>query len=120
MLGDSGRLMIVAADHPARGGAHTFDTGESEWIALPLAGSCTVTTAGEFGGARCTRRLPARHGPSMAVPGHHMYCLNVMAGPGAERVRLIRDHPDHTGIRATWPAQRVAPRLPLHTAPEKS
>lgn len=262
-------------------GAHTFDTGESEWIVLPLAGGCTVTTADEFGGdtfqlhgresvftgvsdfayvprdsrttvstagggrfaltgARCTRRLPARygpasdvpvelrgtgncsrqvnnfgaaaraggadgqgfecdkliavevltpggnwssfpphkhdehrpgvesvleeiyyfeidgsngcgyqrvspsgrgrntdvlaevrggdvvlipdgwHGPSMAVPGHHMYYLNVMAGPEAERAWLICDHPDHAGIRDTWPDQPVDPRLPLYTAPEKS
>jgi 5-deoxy-glucuronate isomerase len=61
-----------------------------------------------------------RHGPSMAGPGHHMYCLNVMAGPEAERVRLIRDHPDHAGIRDTWPDRPADPRLPLYTAPEKS
>ncbi|MFV2119413.1 5-deoxy-glucuronate isomerase, partial [Streptomyces sp. Act-28] len=43
------------------------------------------------------------HGPSVAAPGHHMYYLNVMAGPGDERAWLIRDHPDHARIRATWP-----------------
>ncbi|MEU5891376.1 5-deoxy-glucuronate isomerase [Streptomyces sp. NPDC047461] len=255
------------------GATHTFDSGESEWIVLPLAGGCTVTTADEFGGdtfplhgresvftgvsdfayvprdsrttvsttgggrfaltgARCTRRLPARygpasdvpvelrgtgncsrqvnnfgaagvfecdkliavevltpggnwssfpphkhdehrpgeesvleeiyyfefdgpggcgyqrvspsgrgrntdvlaevrggdvvlipdgwHGPSIAVPGHHMYYLNVMAGPEAERVWLIRDHPDHAGIRDTWPDEPADPRLPFYTAPEKS
>jgi 5-deoxy-glucuronate isomerase len=258
------------------GGSHTFDTGESEWIVLPLAGSCTVTVTDDFGrhafelagradvfsavsdfayaprdartsvasaaggrfaltGARCTRRLPARygpassvpvelrgtgscsrqvnnfgaagvfecdkliavevltpggnwssfpphkhdehrpgeesvleeiyyfefaahdgipglgyqrvspsgpgretdvlaevrdgdvvlipdgwHGPSMAVPGHHMYYLNVMAGPEAERAWLICDHPDHAWIRDTWPGQPVDPRLPLYTAPETS
>ncbi|MFJ4982597.1 5-deoxy-glucuronate isomerase [Streptomyces sp. NPDC088732] len=57
------------------------------------------------------------HGPSMAVPGHDMYYLNVMAGPGAERAWLICDHPDHAWIRATWPEQPVDPRLPLYTAP---
>lgn len=258
------------------GGSHTFDTGESEWIVLSLAGSCTVTVTDDFGrhafelagradvfsavsdfayaprdartsvasaaggrfaltGARCTRRLPARygpassvpvelrgtgscsrqvnnfgaagvfecdkliavevltpggnwssfpphkhdehrpgeesvleeiyyfefaahdgvpglgyqrvspsgpgretdvlaevrdgdvvlipdgwHGPSMAVPGHHMYYLNVMAGPEAERAWLICDHPDHAWIRDTWPGQPVDPRLPLYTAPETS
>ncbi|MFE1294152.1 5-deoxy-glucuronate isomerase [Streptomyces sp. NPDC058731] len=258
------------------GGSHTFATGESEWIVLPLAGSCTVTVTDDFGrhafevagradvfsavsdfayapreartsvasaaggrfaltGARCTRRLPARygpassvpvelrgtgscsrqvnnfgaagvfecdkliavevltpggnwssfpphkhdehrpgeesvleeiyyfefaahdgvpglgyqrvspsgpgretdvlaevrdgdvvlipdgwHGPSMAVPGHHMYYLNVMAGPEAERAWLICDHPDHAWIRDTWPGQPVDPRLPLYTAPETS
>ncbi|MPY64287.1 5-deoxy-glucuronate isomerase [Streptomyces spongiae] len=57
------------------------------------------------------------HGPSMAVPGHHMYYLNVMAGPDADRAWLICDHPDHTWIRDTWPEQPVDPRLPLYTAP---
>ncbi|GAA0922413.1 5-deoxy-glucuronate isomerase [Streptomyces thermoalcalitolerans] len=57
------------------------------------------------------------HGPSMAVPGHHMYYLNVMAGPGAERAWLICDHPDHAWVRDTWPGQPVDPRLPLYTAP---
>ncbi|MHB9848758.1 5-deoxy-glucuronate isomerase [Streptomyces krungchingensis] len=60
------------------------------------------------------------HGPSMAVPGHHMYYLNVMAGPGTERAWLICDHPDHAWIRDTWPEQPVDPRLPLYTAPERS
>ncbi|WP_267715427.1 5-deoxy-glucuronate isomerase [Streptomyces sp. CoH17] len=258
------------------GGSHTFDSGESEWIVLPLSGGCTVRATDESGedtfeltgregvfagvtdfayvprearttltssgggrfaltGARCTRRLPARygpasevpvelrgtgtcsrqvnnfaaagtfacdrliavevltpggnwssfpphkhdehrpgeesvleeiyyfefadhagipglgyqrvspsgrgggtdvlaevrdgdvvlipdgwHGPSMAVPGHHMYYLNVMAGPGAERAWLISDHPGHAWIRDTWPEQPVDPRLPLYTAPERS
>ncbi|WP_369241925.1 5-deoxy-glucuronate isomerase [Streptomyces sp. R21] len=254
------------------GGWHSFDTGDSEWIVLPLAGSCTVAVEGKtfrlagrrsvftsvsdfvyvprdaqvslasrdggrfaLTGARCTRRLPARHqpasavpvelrgtgncsrqvnnfgaagvfecdqliavevitpggnwssfpphkhdehrpgeeseleeiyyfeiadhegtpglgyqrvspsghgqgtdvlaevrdgdsvlipdgwhGPSMAVPGHDMYYLNVMAGPGAERDWLICDHPDHGWIRGTWQGQPVDPRLPLYTAPEKS
>ncbi|MCA6094372.1 5-deoxy-glucuronate isomerase [Streptomyces sp. SCA3-4] len=53
------------------------------------------------------------HGPSIAAPGHDMYYLNVMAGPGAEREWLIRDHPDHAWIRTTWPGQAADPRLPL-------
>lgn len=36
------------------------------------------------------------HGPSVAQPGHTLYYLNVMAGPGAEREWRIRFHPDHT------------------------
>ncbi|GGQ74411.1 5-deoxy-glucuronate isomerase [Streptomyces flaveolus] len=262
--------------HLPPGGSHTFDSGDSEWIVLPLGGGCTVAAADDFGqdtfeltgragvfdgvtdfayvprdarttvtsagggrfaltGARCTRRLPARygpassvpvelrgtgncsrqvnnfaaasvfecdrliavelitpggnwssfpphkhdehrpgeesvleeiyyfefaghdgtpglgyqrvspsgrgrgtdvlaevrdgdvvlipdgwHGPSMAVPGHHMYYLNVMAGPEAERAWLIRDHPDHAWIRDTWSGRPVDPRLPLYTAPERS
>ncbi|HZG05611.1 MAG TPA: 5-deoxy-glucuronate isomerase [Streptomyces sp.] len=57
------------------------------------------------------------HGPSIAAPGHDMYYLNVMAGPGEERAWLIRDHPDHAWIRGTWDDQPVDPRLPLCTAP---
>ncbi|MFI9046588.1 5-deoxy-glucuronate isomerase [Streptomyces sp. NPDC053427] len=57
------------------------------------------------------------HGPSIAVPGHTMYYLNVMAGPGATREWLICDHPDHGWIRDTWPDQPVDPRLPLYEAP---
>ncbi|GLX52469.1 5-deoxy-glucuronate isomerase [Streptomyces hygroscopicus subsp. hygroscopicus] len=36
------------------------------------------------------------HGPSIAQPGHAMYYLNVMAGPGRTREWRIRFHPDHT------------------------
>jgi 5-deoxy-glucuronate isomerase len=57
------------------------------------------------------------HGPSVAAPGYHMYYLNVMAGPGAERAWKIVDDPEHTWLRDTWTDQAVDPRLPLH-APE--
>jgi 5-deoxy-glucuronate isomerase len=53
------------------------------------------------------------HGPCMAAPGHHMYYLNVMAGPGAERAWLICDDPEHAWIRETWAGQAVDPRLPM-------
>ena len=58
------------------------------------------------------------HGPSMASPGHTMYYLNVMAGPGVAREWLIRDHPDHAWIRGTWADTALDPRLPLYTAPQ--
>jgi 5-deoxy-glucuronate isomerase len=51
------------------------------------------------------------HGPCVAAPGHDMYYLNVMAGPGAERAWKISDHPDQTWIRRTWADQEVDPRL---------
>jgi len=35
------------------------------------------------------------HGPSVAQPGHDMYYLNVMAGPGATWEWRICFHPDH-------------------------
>jgi 5-deoxy-glucuronate isomerase len=53
------------------------------------------------------------HGPSMAPPGYDMYYLNVMAGPGAERVWRFTDDPAHTWVRDTWAAEQVDPRLPL-------
>ncbi|MEU9288479.1 5-deoxy-glucuronate isomerase [Streptomyces sp. NPDC048275] len=87
------------------GGTHTFTTGDSEWIVLPLSGGCTVRiedkefqilgrdsvfagvtdfayvprdaraqiTSGAGGrfalaGAKCERQLPARYGPAPEVP----------------------------------------------------
>jgi 5-deoxy-glucuronate isomerase len=55
------------------------------------------------------------HGPSIAAPGHHLYYLNVMAGPGPERAWRIVDDPAHTWIRGTWTTEDVDPRLPLHS-----
>ncbi len=57
------------------------------------------------------------HGPSMAVPGYHLYYLNVMAGPSPERAWRICDDPDHAWVRDTWTGVPVDPRLPLYTAP---
>jgi 5-deoxy-glucuronate isomerase len=57
------------------------------------------------------------HGPSAATPGHHMYYLNVMAGPGPAREWKITDDPAHAWIRSTWADQRADPRLPLRIAP---
>ena len=53
------------------------------------------------------------HGPSMAAPGYDLYYLNVMAGPGAERVWRICDDPAHAWVRDTWADQPVDPRLPV-------
>jgi 5-deoxy-glucuronate isomerase len=50
------------------------------------------------------------HGPCAAAPGHDMYYLNVMAGPG-ERAWRITDHPDQAWVRATWADQQIDPRL---------
>ncbi|MGY1636927.1 5-deoxy-glucuronate isomerase [Geodermatophilus sp. SYSU D00742] len=54
------------------------------------------------------------HGPSIAAPGHDLYYLNVMAGPGPERAWRIVDDPAHTWVRDAWTDQDVDPRLPLH------
>ncbi len=53
------------------------------------------------------------HGPAMAAPDADLYYLNVMAGPGPERVWLICDDPAHGGIRATWTDEDINPRLPM-------
>ena len=58
------------------------------------------------------------HGPSMAAPGHHLYYLNVLAGPAAERSMAFCDDPAHAWIRGSWQSQQVDPRLPLTSAAE--
>ncbi|MDO9377222.1 MAG: 5-deoxy-glucuronate isomerase [Nocardioidaceae bacterium] len=50
------------------------------------------------------------HGPCVAAPGHDMYYLNVMAGPG-ERAWRISDHPDQTWVRDTWADTEIDPRV---------
>jgi 5-deoxy-glucuronate isomerase len=51
------------------------------------------------------------HGPCVAAPGHDMYYLNVMAGPGPGRAWAISDHPDQGWVRASWDSQEIDPRL---------
>jgi 5-deoxy-glucuronate isomerase len=53
------------------------------------------------------------HGPSMAAPGHHLYYLNVLAGPAAKRSMAFSDDPVHAWIRDSWQSEQVDPRLPL-------
>jgi len=55
------------------------------------------------------------HGPSIAIPGYHMYFLNAMAGPGAERIWQATDDPDHAWIKDSWDELGPDPRLPLTT-----
>jgi 5-deoxy-glucuronate isomerase len=51
------------------------------------------------------------HGPAVAAPGHDMYYLNVMAGPGSQRQWKITDHPEQAWVRASWADQTFDPRL---------
>ncbi|AVH58639.1 MULTISPECIES: 5-deoxy-glucuronate isomerase [Streptomyces] len=46
------------------------------------------------------------HGPSIAQPGHTMYYLNVMAGPGEEREWRICFHPEHVDNTASTEGYR--------------
>jgi 5-deoxy-glucuronate isomerase len=59
------------------------------------------------------------HGPSVASPAHHLYYLNVMAGPGEERAWRIVDDPDHAWVRQSWAGQQIDERLPLATTSGK-
>jgi 5-deoxy-glucuronate isomerase len=52
------------------------------------------------------------HGPAVAAPGYDMYYLNVMAGPGPERVWNITDDPAHGWVRQLWESEAFDPRLP--------
>ena len=58
------------------------------------------------------------HGPAAAFPGHHMYYLNVMAGPSTERRWSITNDPRQEPAMASLQAQGPDPRLPLTSATE--
>ncbi|MGC0417019.1 5-deoxy-glucuronate isomerase [Embleya sp. AB8] len=60
------------------------------------------------------------HGPCVAAPGHHLYYLNVMAGPAAERAMLACDDPAHHWVRESWLGQDPDPRCPLTPRPVPS
>lgn len=51
------------------------------------------------------------HGPCVAAPGHDMYYLNVMAGPGPGRHWRITDHPEQAWVRDTWTTTPIDSRL---------
>jgi 5-deoxy-glucuronate isomerase len=53
------------------------------------------------------------HGPCIAAPGHPMYYLNVLAGPGGERSMAFCDDPAHHWVRATWLSMAPDPRCPM-------
>jgi 5-deoxy-glucuronate isomerase len=55
------------------------------------------------------------HGPCIAAPGHELYYLNVLAGPG-EPSLAFSDDPAHHWLRAAWEDMAVDPRLPLYDA----
>ncbi len=53
------------------------------------------------------------HGPAAAAPEHHMYYLNVMAGPEEERVWRFCDDPAHGWLRSRLEEYPADPRLPM-------
>ena len=56
------------------------------------------------------------HGPCIAAPGHPLYYLNVLAGPGGERSMAFCDDPAHHWVRETWPDMPTDPRCPMSHA----
>lgn len=56
------------------------------------------------------------HGPAAAFPGHHMYYLNVMAGPSPERKWSICNDPRQEPAMASLLPLGPDPRLPLTKA----
>ena len=56
------------------------------------------------------------HGPAAAFPGHHMYYLNVMAGPSQEREWNICNDPRQEPAMARLMPLGPDPRLPLTAA----
>ena len=52
------------------------------------------------------------HGPCIAAPGHTMYYLNVLAGPG-ERSMAFCDDPAHHWVRDSWTGMDLDPRCPM-------
>ena len=52
------------------------------------------------------------HGPAVAAPEYDLYYLNVMAGPGPERVWQMTDDPAQAWIRGSWESVPTDPRLP--------
>jgi len=53
------------------------------------------------------------HGPAAAAPQHHMYYLNVMAGPSPQRAWRFCDDPRHAWVRDTLEKLPGDPRLPM-------
>ena len=52
------------------------------------------------------------HGPCIAAPGHDLYYLNVLAGPG-EPSLAYSDDPAHHWLRDAWAGMETDPRLPM-------
>ncbi len=53
------------------------------------------------------------HGPAAAAPQHHMYYLNVMAGPAEVRAWRYCDDPRHAWVRDALEQSPPDPRLPM-------
>lgn len=70
-------------------------TEPAEEVAFVVRGGDTVLVPAGF------------HGPAAAPPDADLYYLNVMAGPGPERVWLISDDPRQTAARAAWTTERT-------------
>ena len=59
------------------------------------------------------------HGPCIAAPGHTMYYLNVLAGPGGERSMAFCDDPAHHWVRESWAEHGHRSAAPDRVMPER-
>ncbi|MGR6974210.1 5-deoxy-glucuronate isomerase [Streptomyces cynarae] len=130
---ESGRTVAADGRTFERGGLMGVFASATDFAYLPRESEAPISSAsgGRFAlpSARTERGgLPPRygrkedvpveprgagvHGPSSAAPGHVPCHLDVMAGPGQDRARLIRDDPAHGWVRATRQSQDVDDRLP--------
>ncbi len=93
----------------AAGGTHTFDTGESEWVVLPLSGSCTVACDGrDVRPRRAPRRLHPRHRLRLRPPRRHRHG-DLRAG---RAVRALRGPRQPAADRPLRPRRGRAGRAP--------
>lgn len=60
------------------------------------------------------------HGPSVAAPGYHLYYLNVLGGPNAERTMAFCTDPAHAWLWQAWEGVPKDARLPLTTHETRS
>jgi 5-deoxy-glucuronate isomerase len=97
----------TAAEHAAPFGlfaTYSSAAGEIDTAAIVRTGDVALVPYGY-------------HGPAAAAPGYDLYYLNVMAGPGDERVWNITDDLAHAWVRETWNGQQIDDRLPYRTTP---
>ena len=100
-----GRSAPSGADAFASFATYSSAAGEIETRALVRTGDIALVPYGY-------------HGPAAAAPEYDLYYLNVMAGPGPERVWMFSDDPSQTWIRAGWEAAGPDPRLPYARSEE--
>lgn len=93
-------------------GGHGADGGFGFHRTYTLDGEIDVTVAVRDGDVFLIPR--GYHGPCVAMPGHPMYYLNVMAGPAERAWRVCLD-PAHEWLADVLEAAGPDPRCPMTT-----